>query len=187
MLLPILLGTTILCRSTGALALLVFGMIVLWLSTRLRTRLLLAGLLLGDRSMSRSASTICGRANRPLTWPMRYVGHERAQSLEYRFKCERLLIAKAVAAAALRMGRLGAQCGLFQSRVPSGGRVPTDGLWIIFLGTKGFVGSDLFIPGPDLAGGLVRLAISARLVVASPGCGPLRVATCCSLCTLSTA
>ena len=41
-----LLVTTVLCRSTGALVLFVMGVLMLWLSVRHRTRLILAGLLL---------------------------------------------------------------------------------------------------------------------------------------------
>ena len=45
-LLPILMATTVICRSTGALALLFAGMGLLWASVRFRTRVLLIALLL---------------------------------------------------------------------------------------------------------------------------------------------
>ncbi len=43
---PILFMTSLICRSTGALLLLIAGMAALWLSRRFRTRLLLLGLVL---------------------------------------------------------------------------------------------------------------------------------------------
>ena len=45
-LLPILLGTSVLCRSTGALILLAGGMVLLWASNRFKTRMLLYALVL---------------------------------------------------------------------------------------------------------------------------------------------
>ena len=62
-LLPILMGTTILCRSTGALALLLMGMALLWASVRFRTRLLLAGLLLAGPLLC------CGPRHEPVVRP----------------------------------------------------------------------------------------------------------------------
>ena len=58
--LPILLMTTFLCRSTGALVLLVGGMFVLWVSTQFKTKMLFWRFCCACLSMSRSESRICG-------------------------------------------------------------------------------------------------------------------------------
>ena len=71
-LLPILIGTTILCRSTGALALLLMGVLILSLSVRLKTRLLLAGLLLIGPVYVSVRARGCGPASRPWTSPRRW-------------------------------------------------------------------------------------------------------------------
>ena len=68
------------------------------------------------------------------------VGPERAESLEYRFKCENLLIARAIQQPVFGWGGWGRSSVYFDADKPYAELVPTDGLWIIFLGTKGFVG-----------------------------------------------
>ena len=72
------------------------------------------------------------------------VGPDRAQSLEYRFKCENLLSAKAVEQPIFGWGGWGAARSTSIADSPWRKAVPTDGLWIIILGTKGFVGLTLF-------------------------------------------
>ena len=65
-LLPVLMITTLLCRSTGALALLACGMMVLWLSARFQTRYYWSASFSSGLCMLRSVSQTCGPANRPL-------------------------------------------------------------------------------------------------------------------------
>ena len=108
-LLPILMGTAILCRSTGAILLMAAGIMILWLSVRLRTRLLLAGLLLVGPLYVAVRTTGLWTGEEAVAMAKTTVGEDRAQSLEYRFDCENLLIEKAVAAAGVRMGRMGTQ------------------------------------------------------------------------------
>ena len=95
-LLPILMGTTILCRSTGALALLLIGMTVLWLSVRFRTRLLLVGLLFVGPVYSAVRSTNQWSGQQAVDLADALVGPYRAQSLEFRFLCENTLCVKAL-------------------------------------------------------------------------------------------
>jgi len=144
MLLPILMGTTILCRSTGALGLLAFGMMLLWFSVRFRTRLVLAVLVL--------AAPVYVAVRVPNAWSGQHavdlaeilVGPVRAESLEYRFKCENLLIEKAIQQPIFGWAGWGRSDAYFGANTPYARKVPTDGLWIIILGRKGYVGLILF-------------------------------------------
>ena len=61
-LLPILLITTVLCRSTGALVLLLAGLLILWLGTRSNSKLYLYALLLVAPTYYALRSQISGRA-----------------------------------------------------------------------------------------------------------------------------
>ena len=143
-LLPILLVTTIFCRSTGALALLVVGMMLLWLSVRFRTRLLLAGLLLVAPLYVGVRLTNLWSGQQAVDLAKAVVGPDRAESLEYRFKCENLLAAKALEQPIFGWGGWGRSAVYFDAETDWKKPVPTDGLWIIVLGTKGFVGLSLF-------------------------------------------
>jgi len=142
-LLPILMITTILCRSTGALLLMIGGMGVLWICTRYQTRALLWCLVL--------TAPVYMAVRIPNLWSgesvvalAKTVSRQRAQSLGYRFKCENLLVAKALKQPVFGWGGWG------RSRVYFPGFegnpyaiVPTDGLWIIALGLYGYVGLSL--------------------------------------------
>ena len=143
--LPMLLGTTILCRSTGAFFLLAGGVAVLWTSVRYRTRALLLALVL------------FGPVYVGLRVPNLWSGHElvrlfkdyfselRAESLEYRFKCENLLVVKAIEQPIFGWGGWGRSSVYFDDHYRDLNHVvPTDGLWIITLGTKGSLGLILF-------------------------------------------
>jgi tetratricopeptide (TPR) repeat protein len=154
-LLPILLGTTIFCRSTGALLLLFTGLVVLWLSVRFRTRLfmvaivLIAPLYVGVRvSKAWTGQQAVDLAN--------LIEKERGESLAFRFDCENLLIERALIqplfgwggwnGSAVEVGGLDAHTGRPKT-------VTTDGLWIILLGTKGYfglIGFYLVIAGPAM-------------------------------------
>ena len=71
------------------------------------------------------------------------VGADRAQSLEYRFDCENLLIDKAVQQPVFGWGGWGRSDVYREPDMPWRKKVVTDGLWIIYLGNKGFVGLTL--------------------------------------------
>ena len=153
-LLPVLLGTTILCRSTGALILLACGMMALWLSIRFRTRLLLAGLLLGGPLYVAVRVTNLWSGQEAVSLVNTVLGPARAESLQFRFKCESLLITRAVQQPIFGWGGWGRSAAYFFAGMPWQQRVPTDGIWIIFLGTKGYVGLTLFYISLTLPAGL---------------------------------
>jgi hypothetical protein len=150
-LLPILLVTTVFCRSTGALALLVGGVAVLWLSARLKTRVLMVALLMLPLVYVsvRVRNTWSGQQVVDLATAL--FGPERAESLEYRFKCENLIAAHALQQPIFGWGGWMRNMAYFpdpegQIVVDPEGRkiVPVDGLWMVILGIKGFVGLTLF-------------------------------------------
>ena len=142
-LLPILIGTTILCRSTGAIALLACGMALLWFTVRFRTRLLLAGFLFVAPLYVTVRVTNLWSGQQAVDLAESLVGQARAESLDYRFKCENLLITKAIEQPVLGWGGWGRSQAYFGANTPWPKQVPTDGLWIIILGTKGYVGLTL--------------------------------------------
>jgi tetratricopeptide (TPR) repeat protein len=135
----ILAGTTVMCRSTGALFLLVAGAVALWSSTRLRTGILLWTLILFE--------PIYGGLRIPNLWSgrhavdlvTRWIDEERGQSLRYRLQCEDMLIAKAIQQPVFGWGGWGRSAAYDEW----GYVVPTDGMWIVILGIKGFVGLGL--------------------------------------------
>jgi tetratricopeptide (TPR) repeat protein len=143
-LLPILIGTTIICRSTGALALLLMGTALLWMTVRFRTRLLLAGLLFAGPLYVAIRVTNLWSGQHAVDLANILVGPDRAVSLEYRFKCEDLLMAKALQQPTFGWGGWDRSAAYFGADTSWPKRVPTDGLWIIILGTKGYVGLILF-------------------------------------------
>ena len=141
---PILLITAVLCRSTGALSLLLAGVLVLWLSVRFRTRLVLAALLLiGPVYVGvRTTNLWSGQEAVDLVGEM--LSKDRAHSIAYRFMCEDLLMAKALQQPVFGWGRWGRNQVYFNPNTPWRKAVEMDGLWIITLGTRGFVGLILF-------------------------------------------
>ncbi|MHB1558787.1 MAG: O-antigen ligase domain-containing protein, partial [Isosphaeraceae bacterium] len=138
---PGLLVMAVLCRSTGAILLMVAGMAILWLSVRFRTRLLLIGLMLVGPAYAalRIPNYWTGQnaVNLAATW----IDPERAHSLWYRFMCENLLIARAVQQPVFGWGGWGRNEVYFDPARTK--RVEMDGLWVITLGTRGFVGLSL--------------------------------------------
>jgi tetratricopeptide (TPR) repeat protein len=143
-LLPILLGTSVLCRSTGALVLLAGGMILLWASNRFKTRMLLYALVLFGPLYVALRIPNLWSGQQLVDLAKASVGADRAQSLEYRFMCENLLVAKALEQPVFGWGAWGRSSVYFSNDYRDDGhKVPTDGLWIITLGSKGFIGLSL--------------------------------------------
>jgi tetratricopeptide (TPR) repeat protein len=151
-LLPILIATAILCRSTGAIALLAIGMIVLWVSDRFKTRLLLAAFLFAGPLYAGTRLTQLWTGRSAVDLATALVGGDRAMSLEYRFMCEDLLMKRALQRPIFGWGGWGRSAAYFGEDEPGASstpahlkkNVPTDGLWIIILGSKGYVGLGLF-------------------------------------------
>jgi len=140
--LPVLLVTTVLCRSFGALVLLVVGVFLLWASTRFKTKILLWALVF--------VAPVYFAIRIPNLWSgdqlvdliERYIDPVRAESLGYRFKCENALVARAVQQPVFGWGGWGRSAAYWDERHKDNeiSWVPTDGLWIIALGLNGYVG-----------------------------------------------
>lgn len=128
--------TTLLCKSTGAAALLVLGLGVLEAARRLRSSMpLLILLVLPPAYCVARTSGWTGRQLVSLSEEV--VNEDRAASVEFRIVNEDQLIAKALQRPWLGWARWG------RSRVydESGKDVSIiDGLWILTLGTSGLVG-----------------------------------------------
>jgi tetratricopeptide (TPR) repeat protein len=142
-LLPILMVNTVLCRSTGALLLLAAGMMILYLSVRWRTRLLLASLLLMGPLYASVRITNVWSGQQVVDLAASMIDADRAQSLGYRFMCENLLTKRALEQPVFGWGGW-ARSAVYFDGAERKKHVPTDGLWIIALGTKGFFGLALF-------------------------------------------
>jgi hypothetical protein len=142
--LPILLGTTVLCRSTGALVLLAGGMIVLWASARFMTRAFLVALVLVGPTYVALRTPRLWSGQQLVELAQNFIDSERAQSLGYRFMCEDLLVTKALQRPVFGWGGWNRSAVYFDDNYRDGNHVvPPDGLWIAVLGGKGWVGLSL--------------------------------------------
>lgn len=137
-LLLLLAVTTLFCRSTGALVLLVGGVAVLWLSARFRTRVFLGALLLVGPVYVGVRLPNAWSGQQTVDLAKSLFGPERAQSLEYRFQCERLLGDHALQQPIFGWGGY-ARSMVYQDEERTK-PVPPDGLWIGVMGSRGFVG-----------------------------------------------
>ena len=126
------------------LALLLGGTMLLWLSVRFKTRWLLAGLLLVAPVYVGVRLTNLWTGQQAVDLAKAVIGPDRAQSLEYRFTCENLLAARALQQPLFGWGTWGRSDAYFFAGTEWKKKVQTDGMWIIILGTKGFVGLTLF-------------------------------------------
>ena len=131
------LFTTMLLKSSGALFLMAMGLLVLVLSTRFKTSLLL-WLLICIPPVYMTARTTGWWSGENLTAIIsEKFSDERAQSLQFRFDNEKILIDKALDGGFFGWGGWG------RSRVfnDDGEDISvTDGLWIIYFGTTGIFG-----------------------------------------------
>ncbi|MCA9216186.1 MAG: hypothetical protein KDB27_24125 [Planctomycetales bacterium] len=136
-LLSMLLVTTILCRSTGALVLLIASMslVYLWQKTRWPLPIILLALFpivyMGLRVTSTYNFSHVGAVAKQT------VGADRAQSFEFRTDNEDILIERALQSPLLGWGGFG------RNRVKDdlGKDIAiTDGFWVILLGSHGLVG-----------------------------------------------
>ena len=139
--LMILLVTTVLCKSYGALALLCVGLATLFVSRALGTRAILATLLLVPPlyCVTRSAGIFEGRG---LVETAAGIDLERAESLAFRLRNEDLLVEKALQRPVFGWG------GWSRARVYDwkGEDVSTtDGQWVVALGDRGIFGLTMFL------------------------------------------
>lgn len=136
-----LLATTVLCKSYGALSLLVAGLGTLFASRGLRTRALLAVLLVIPPlyAVTRSAGMFSGDG---LIAAAASIDLERAESLAFRLRNEDILVEKALERPSFGWG------GWRRARVYDwqGEDVSTtDGQWIIALGDRGIFGLSMLL------------------------------------------
>lgn len=130
----LMIFTTIVCKSTGAMVQLAVGMLVIYLSRYSKTSILAWGLIL-------IPPIYC--AGRPVgfltsatlkDFARNTVGGERGQSLAYRFDQEDILIRHALLKPVFGWARAG-----FNPVGPNGKAAVPDGYWIITLGSAGYV------------------------------------------------
>jgi hypothetical protein len=136
-LLGMLLLTTIMMQSVGAIVLLFIGLLVLFLSTRMKSSVLVMVMLFLPHLyiVTRTTGTWDGRNLSDFV--AEKFSAKRAQSLQFRFDNEAILIDKA------RQGTLFGWGGFGRSRVydDKGKDISVaDGLWIITLGQNGVYG-----------------------------------------------
>ncbi|MBW1722878.1 MAG: O-antigen ligase domain-containing protein [Deltaproteobacteria bacterium] len=136
-LLPLLLLTTVLIKSTGALFLLALGTALLFLSARSKKPLLVFCLVAVPVLYMTVRITGSWSGGNLVSFVSVHINEERAKSLAYRFRNENLLTEKALIRPVFGWGGWG------RSRVydEQGKDISvTDGLWVIALGTNGLVG-----------------------------------------------
>jgi O-antigen ligase len=144
-LLLLLLLTSVLIKSLGALILLALGLFVLFLSTMLRTRILVVLLLL-IFPLYIAARTVSGWSGEQVIALAQLVGNEeRVESLLTRLRSEHFLMEKAKLQPLLGWGGWGRSLVGDENHMvrTSEGRlmhVIPDGFWIIIFGMYGFVG-----------------------------------------------
>jgi hypothetical protein len=136
---PVLLVTTLFCKSFGALALLVIGAGALWLTRGLRTALPMAVLVCAPPAYV--AARVAGSwSGADVVSVVSQVDSDRGQSLAFRIDAEEKLRVKASERPVFGWGGWGRS---FVRRFEDARRtdtVITDSLWIIVFGKYGFVG-----------------------------------------------
>src|SRR6185295_8899586 len=136
-LVPPLFVTAVLCKSTGALVLMVVGFLALMATRWPRTKGALLLLIIAPLCYIGGRATSAWDGGE-LVSAARIVGDERAQSLEYRFFAEDLLARHAMKQPVFGWGGWGRnRSSKFNELEPI---VHVDGLWIITFGTYGVVG-----------------------------------------------
>ena len=170
---------TLFCRSSGALILFVIGSGILFAATRLRLKVMLLILLIVPLLYVGTRATGAWDGKNVVA-KFAQISEERAQSLDFRFVNENILVEKALMRPIVGWGGWG------RSRVydEEGKDVSvTDGLWIILFGTKGFVGLGGFL-GAMLLPGVLFLWRTRNKPWTLPHLAP--VALLCTLVGLST-
>lgn len=135
-LVPMLVGTTILCKSAGSLVLLAGGVGVLFATRWTRLPVWLALLIAAPVGYMAVRST-GDWSGRPLVAFAEMISEERAGSLQMRLDNEDLLAGKAWERPAFGWGAWGRN-RVYDDR--GGDVTTTDGLWIITFGQRGLIG-----------------------------------------------
>jgi hypothetical protein len=131
-----LVVTTVRCGATGALALLTFGIAVMWLTAKMKSRYaVVCFLVIVPAYVALRSTSLWG--GEPAVSLANMISVDRAESLKFRFKNEDMLAARALRQPWFGWGSWG------RNRVHDewGKDVSiTDGLWIIEFGQHGFAG-----------------------------------------------
>ena len=136
-LIPVLLITTVLCRSAGAMALLLLGLAVLHATKWARMRApVIALIAIGPLFMAGRASGLWS-GDELVSVASVFVGAERGASLEYRLANDDALAKKALERPLCGWGGWG-RSRLHDERGKTS--AATDGWWIIALGQNGLIG-----------------------------------------------
>lgn len=136
-LMPALLITTVLCKSTGAIMLAVAGLVILWLIRKTKSRLPIFLLLFLPVFYQGGRTSGVWEGRSAVEFVTNTIGADRAESLEFRMNNEDILMGKALERPLLGWGGWG------RARVynDQGEDITiTDGLWIIALGNFGTLG-----------------------------------------------
>ncbi len=134
--LPVLLGTTILCKSTGALILLVAGLGFLFVNRWTKSAALVL-LIVAIPPLYVTARAKNLWSGEQLVTAATMIDAERAESLQGRFDNELLLVEKAAEKPWFGWGRWG-RWRIYNDRGED--ITVSDSLWVISLGEKGLVG-----------------------------------------------
>lgn len=135
-----LLVTAVLVKSTGALILLVIGIVILFFSKWFRTSLLLLVLLIATSSYLYVGVTGTFSGDQIVSVASRVLDEERAGSLKFRFDNEKLLSDKARQRTIFGWGGWGRNLVYVYNEWKDEELSITDSLWIIAFGINGAVG-----------------------------------------------
>lgn len=176
-----LLATTVLCKSLGAVGLLVGGCATLWLATVLRTKVLVALLVLVPAVYCGARLTGAFQGNTAVELAKSVSGRS-GQSLQFRLDNEAVLMDHALRRPMLGWGRFTRS----NPRDPETGRymATQDGQWIRALGMTGLVGLfALLLTGivPVLVALRALGTRSLRAPALAPFCGLMMVITLYSI------
>jgi tetratricopeptide (TPR) repeat protein len=137
LLLVVLLITTILCKSTGAILLLIVGVAALFMTRLTRRSWVIWALVLLPPTYTALRTYNIWSARELVDYSAAMFGGDRAESLEFRLKMEDKLAEKAVERPIWGWGRFGR--ALVSNKQGRQMTIP-DGLWIIILGSNGITG-----------------------------------------------
>jgi hypothetical protein len=137
-----MLATCVLCKSLGALLLLAGGIVLMALSIRLRTRLLV--FLLALLPSGYVATRVLGWSGESAVWVIEtYVDPARAQSLGSRFGYEELQLEHIAQRPFFGWGRWGRDRP--RSETTGQPTTITDSLWVLLMGQFGLVGMGAYL------------------------------------------
>lgn len=165
----VLLATTVLCKSFGALSITLFALAALGLHRWMNLRLVLALLIIAPMLYMATRTTGVWDGQELMDLSRTLGNEQRAGSLGVRLRNENVMVAKALEQPVFGWG------GWNRQRVQVDGmRSVTDGFWIIAFGQRGFVGlwaifGAMFIPLAAITASRARADWRNPLV--APGIG----------------